>query len=105
MEKQLFSVLVPLVYEGAAPKERGESESKRHRIFTVPFGPTDLSPCKQGEQGCVPLAQQSTELLARMVRVHCVTTKKEAHPFGMSFFHGDPERTRTVDLQRDRLAC
>ena len=21
------------------------------------------------------------------------------------FFYGDPERTRTVDLQRDRLAC
>ncbi len=30
--------------------------------------------------------------------------KKEAIRLD-DFFFGDPERTRTVDLQRDRLAC
>ena len=30
--------------------------------------------------------------------------KKEAIRMD-DFFFGDPERTRTVDLQRDRLAC
>ena len=29
---------------------------------------------------------------------------EESHPNGW-LFYGDPERTRTVDLQRDRLAC
>ena len=31
-------------------------------------------------------------------------SKKETTRMG-GFFFGDPERTRTVDLQRDRLAC
>ena len=31
--------------------------------------------------------------------------KKKSHPNGWLFFFGDLERTRTVDLQRDRLAC
>ena len=31
--------------------------------------------------------------------------KRKRHPFGWRFFFGDLERTRTVDLQRDRLAC
>ena len=31
--------------------------------------------------------------------------KNKTHPDGMGLFFGDPERTRTVDLQRDRLAC
>ena len=31
--------------------------------------------------------------------------KKRSHPEWDDFFFGDPERTRTVDLQRDRLAC
>ena len=31
--------------------------------------------------------------------------KKEKPSYWMAFFFGDPERTRTVDLQRDRLAC
>ncbi len=41
-----------------------------------------------------------------MVRVLFREQKKKSHSFrnGFSFF-GDPERTRTVDLQRDRLAC
>ena len=30
---------------------------------------------------------------------------KKRHPDGWRFLFGDPERTRTVDLQRDRLAC
>ena len=30
---------------------------------------------------------------------------KSAIPKGMALHSGDPERTRTVDLQRDRLAC
>ena len=31
--------------------------------------------------------------------------KRKSHPKRMAFISGDPERTRTVDLQRDRLAC
>ena len=34
-------------------------------------------------------------------RVH----KNNTIPMGWCYFYGDPERTRTVDLQRDRLAC
>ena len=34
-----------------------------------------------------------------------VVAKNKTHPFGWVLFFGDPERTRTVDLQRDRLAC
>ena len=39
-------------------------------------------------------------------RVRSLNSKKEK-PFLTEelFFFGDPERTRTVDLQRDRLAC
>ena len=31
--------------------------------------------------------------------------EKRSHPGWDDFSFGDPERTRTVDLQRDRLAC
>ena len=31
--------------------------------------------------------------------------EKRSHPQRDDFFFGDLERTRTVDLQRDRLAC
>ena len=47
--------------------------------------------------------QESSKLLALFL---CLfkNRKKNATPIGVTFF-GDPEQTRTVDLQRDRLAC
>ena len=44
-------------------------------------------------------------LLGPPFRVHSVPIYKKAPPKGGVFLYGDPERTRTVDLQRDRLAC
>ena len=41
------------------------------------------------------------ELLPRKQLIH----DKKRHPDWDDVFIGDPERTRTVDLQRDRLAC
>ena len=45
-----------------------------------------------------------TSMLHLIVRVLSHDNKKRNHPDGW-FLFGDPERTRTVDLQRDRLAC
>ena len=52
--------------------------------------------------GRFPGTQQSTGLSDFIVRVSFGTQKKSS--LRMTFY-GDPERTRTVDLQRDRLAC
>ena len=50
--------------------------------------------------------RQSTGLSLRAAfRVRSSDNKKRSHPEWDDFFFGDLERTRTVDLQRDRLAC
>ena len=48
------------------------------------------------------LSQKSR--LGLLAKLCGVALKKSASLKGLRIF-GDPERTRTVDLQRDRLAC
>ena len=43
-------------------------------------------------------------LVCNLLSSPCKNSKKEVIQMD-DFFFGDPERTRTVDLQRDRLAC
>ena len=49
--------------------------------------------------------QHATGMLHWMIRVLIDAAKKKTPSKWMAFLFGDPERTRTVDLQRDRLAC
>ena len=51
------------------------------------------------------LASLPTGQLHLVFRVRPSDNKKRSHPEWDDFFFGDLERTRTVDLQRDRLAC
>ena len=41
----------------------------------------------------------------RIISFESVGEQKKNSSHRDEFFFGDPERTRTVDLQRDRLAC
>ena len=41
----------------------------------------------------------------RILSFESVGRNENTPPKWVVYFYGDPERTRTVDLQRDRLAC
>ena len=57
-----------------------------------------------GAAGALPGRKPATGRFHLIVRVRW-GAKNKTHPDGWVLFFGDPERTRTVDLQRDRLAC
>ena len=57
-----------------------------------------------GAAGALPGRKPATGRFHLIIRVRR-GAKNKTHPDGWVLFFGDPERTRTVDLQRDRLAC
>ena len=69
-------------------------DPERTRYITV--SPPSRPAASNTPPGCCILWFESVLIIA-----------KKEKPFLMEwlFFFGDPERTRTVDLQRDRLAC
>ncbi len=79
-----------------------------HGDFQSPALPTELSGHKtwsgRRDSNSRPSPWQGDALPLSHFRAYCVLNDRKTNPEQPHTINGDPERARTVDLQRDRLA-